>query len=158
MGMALMGMATTGASLWACDLKVDSAWIREAPPTATMLAGYAVLNNTGGKSLTIISIESPAFTSAALHETVVANGIASMQAIEKLTIAASDKAELTPRGKHLMLTKPKQALKKGDAVVVKFKDDKGCITQANFKVMADADADQPMGDMPMDHAHMHHEM
>ena len=142
---------------WSCDLQVESAWIREAPPNATTLAGYAVLNNAGSKSLTVVSIESPVFASAAVHETLTANGIASMHAVDKLTIAAGDKEELTPRGKHLMLTNPKQALKKGDAVVVKFKDDKGCVTQASFKVTA-ADVGQHMGDMPMDHAHMHHDM
>lgn len=145
--------ALTGPSLWACDLQVESAWIREAPPNATVLAGYAVLKNAGDKPLSIISIDSPAFTAVEPHETATTNGVASMHAMATLILAAGDKVEFAPGGKHLMLVNPKQMLKKGDSVTLKLKDDRGCITTTSFKVSA-----MPMTDNveKMDHSQMNH--
>ena len=87
-------------SVLACDLKVESAWIREAPSTATSLAGYAVLSNAGSKSLSVVGAGAPGFTKVEMHETLMDHGIAKMRAIEKLEIAAKAKVEFMPSGKH----------------------------------------------------------
>src|SRR5690349_20517172 len=42
-------------------LGVFDAWIRAAPPGATMMAGYATLKNGGDAPLTVLTVQSDAF-------------------------------------------------------------------------------------------------
>lgn len=143
----------------ACDLKVDSAWIREAPSTAKALAGYALLSNVGSKPVTVVSGSSSAFAKVEMHETVTENGIAKMRPIEKLEIPAKGKIEFAPSGKHFMLLEPKAALKNGDVVSVSLKDATGCQTTVQFKVGAGASQSaETMDQSKMDHSKMDHSM
>lgn len=159
MGLACVGLIWAGSS-WACDLKVESAWIREAPPNASTLAGYAKLTNTGTAPLRIQSIRSASFAEVEAHETLNENGVSKMRAIKTLEIPAKGSVEFSPNGKHLMLMNPKQALKKGDAVGLSIQDAKSCTTEVKFVVSAAAPAakaaseHEHMHDMPgMDHQH-----
>ncbi len=148
------GFATSGTL--ACDLKVESAWIREAPAAATALAGYAVLSNTGKSALSIASASSAAFAKVELHETMIENGMAKMRAIDKLDIAPGAKVEFAPGGKHFMLINPRQGLRSGDDVAVKIKDAAGCETTVQFKVGKAAATAGAMNHSQMDHSKMDH--
>lgn len=153
-GIGSMLVVVTTASL-ACDLKVESAWIREAPSTATALAGYAVLSNTGGKPLSVTSMQSAAFGRVELHETIIENGMAKMRAIDKLDIAPGAKVEFAPGGKHFMLIDPRSGLRSGDDVAIKIKDATGCETTVQFKVgKATATATGEVDHSKMDHSNM----
>jgi copper(I)-binding protein len=149
-----IGLGTAAA----CDLKVESAWIREAPPNAATLAGYAKLVNTGNAPLRIQSIQSAAFAKVEAHETLNENGMSKMRAIPILEIPAKGSVEFSPSGKHLMLMNPKQGLKKGDAVALSIQDAKSCVTEAKFVVGAGAPqaASEHEHNMPgMDHSMSH---
>jgi copper(I)-binding protein len=122
----------------ACDLKVDSAWIRTAPPSASTLAGYAVLSNTGGDTLKITETSAPSMQMAMLHETTLVNGVAQMRSLDSLSIPAGGQLLLSPGGKHLMLMGMKAVPKAGDHVTIIFKDSHGCATSAEFSVQASA--------------------
>lgn len=155
--MSVLTALLASSGVWACDLKVQSAWIREAPGTATMLAGYAVLSNVGSKPLTLVSLRSAAFAQVEMHESTTDKGIAKMRDVDQLQIPAQGKVEFSPSGKHFMLVQPKNPLRGGDAVIVKFKDDRGCETTANFKVMRDAPGmGMGMDQSKMDHSKMDH--
>jgi copper(I)-binding protein len=92
-----------------------------------------------------------------LHESLTENGVAKMRAIDKLQIAANDKVEFTPAGKHLMLINPKAGLRSGDVVAIKIKDSSGCQTTAQFKVSSGAaTASGAMDHSRMDHSSMQH--
>jgi copper(I)-binding protein len=140
----------------ACDLKVESAWIREAPSNATALAGYATLSNVGSKPVLVASIQSAAFAEVQPHESITENGLAKMRAIDKLVIGPGTKVEFAPGGKHFMMMNPKSALHSGDAVVVKLKDGSGCETTASFKVSRGAPLAATMDHVDMDHSKMNH--
>ena len=144
--------------LLACDLKVESAWIREAPATAGSLAGYAVLSNAGGKALSVVGAQSAAFAQVQMHESLTENGVAKMRELGRLEIAPGAKVEFAPGGKHFMLINPKPGLKAGDAVAVKLKDSNGCETTVQFKVGSGAaGAMDGMDHSKMDHSQMHME-
>ena len=144
-------------SVMACDLKVESAWIREAPSSAASLAGYAVLSNSGTKTLSIVSVAAVGFAKAEMHETLTENGIATMRPLGKLELSAKSKVEFLPAGKHLMLMNPKSPLDRGDMVAVSFKDGTGCQTTAQFTVGAsDAKSSEPMDKAKMDQSKMDH--
>ena len=154
--LVLMACLFTSATM-ACDLKVESAWIREAPSTATSLAGYAVLTNTGSKNLSVVGASAPGFAKVEMHETLMDHGIAKMRAIEKLEIAAKAKVEFMPSGKHFMLIGPKSALRVGEMVPVNLKDSSGCVTLVQFKVGAPtAKPAESMDHSKMNHSEMNH--
>lgn len=153
--LSLSMLVCVTAPAIACDLKVESAWIREAPANAASLAGYAVLSNPTGKPLSVVSAKSAAFTSVEMHESLTENGIAKMRSIDKLDIAANAKVEFAPGGKHFMLVNPKPGLRSGDSVAIKIKDATGCETTAQFKVSsAAAAATGEMDHSKMDHSKM----
>ena len=157
--MRLLVLSLLAGNAMACDLKVESAWIREAPSNATSLAGYAVLSNGGARSITIVSAQSAAFSSVEMHESLTENGMAKMRGIDKLEIAAKAKVEFAPSGKHFMMINPKPGLRSGDAVAVKIKDASGCDTTAQFKVSKGAaTATDTMDHSKMDHSKMDHSM
>ncbi len=149
-----LAMLTT--PVLACDLKVESAWIRTAPGSATTLAGYAVLSNAGSKTLGVASVQSAAFERVEMHESLTENGMTKMRPIDRLEITAGGKQTFAPGGKHFMLINPKAALRSGDVVAVRIKDSTGCETTASFKVSAGAPAAAEMDHSTMDHGEMDH--
>ena len=109
-------LASTGAD--ACpNLKVEQAWIREAPPGA-MSAAYATLTNTGKRALVVDGARSPDFGGAGLHRTVVDEGGMARMREGKIELAPGASAALEPGGWHLMLFDPARLLKAGDTVPV----------------------------------------
>jgi copper(I)-binding protein len=145
----------SAASASACDLKIEGAWIRTAPPGATVLAGYGKLVNTGTQALRIRGVQSAEFGKIEAHETQSDNGISKMRAIEVLEIPANGAIELQPGGKHLMLMQPKRTLKEGEDATFRFEDANGCVTTAAFKVGNAAAQTSNMDHAQMDHSKMH---
>lgn len=155
--LVLMVSSLLAGQAGACDLKVESPWIREAPGNAMALAGYAVLSNSGSKPLSVVSVQSAAFTKVEPHESFTENGMARMRAIDKLEIPAGGRVEFAPGGKHFMMINPRPGIRSGDAVAVKLKDSNGCETTASFKVSsAAAAATGTMDHSKMDHGSMDH--
>jgi copper(I)-binding protein len=101
-------------------LVVENAWIRTAPPGASMLAGYARLTNRGDEALSVNGVASPRFGKASLHETRVENGVSSMRPLPSLVIAPGASVELAPGGKHLMLMQPRGEVAAGQRIAVEF--------------------------------------
>jgi copper(I)-binding protein len=115
-------------------LEVVGAWIRSAPPGAMMLAGYATLRNSGDAALTIVGANSDAFGDVSLHETVEADGVARMKALDAIEIAPGASVALVPGGKHLMLMRPGHAIKSGESIKIQFALKSGAGTSADFVV------------------------
>ena len=99
-------------------LRVEHAWVREAPPSARVLAGYMTLVNASEKSVQITRVTSPDFASVELHRTVVEDGVARMLPIEQLDVPARGRQVLEPGGMHLMLINPHQPHRDGDSVIL----------------------------------------
>jgi periplasmic copper chaperone A len=135
--ISMMAAWLTIAPAWACELKVDAAWIREAPPSATVLAGYAKFTNLSDRPIRIQSIQSDVFAMIEAHETLVENGVSKMRELTTLEVPAKGAVEFTPNGKHLMLMNPNRMLKKGDVVKFAIKDAGNCVTTADFAVGAE---------------------
>lgn len=97
-------------------LHVENPWIREAPPTANVMAAYMHLHNKGKDTVVIVGAVSERFELVEIHETVVEDGMARMVPQESLRIPADDHINLEPNGYHLMLIGPNQAIKAGGTV------------------------------------------
>jgi len=92
---------------------IGEPWIREAPPTTNVMAGYMTLINAGDTPVIVTSISSPDFEGAGIHRTVVEAGVARMLPVTQLDIPANSQLKLEPGGLHLMLFEPQRPLREG---------------------------------------------
>lgn len=95
---------------------VTDAWIREAPPSAGMTAGYLTVTNPTDADIEIVDARSEAFDSIEFHITVNEDGMARMRREPSVTVPARGRVDFTPGGRHLMLFGAKSPLSDGDAV------------------------------------------
>jgi copper(I)-binding protein len=97
-------------------LVVDSAWVREAPPGASMMAAYMVISNTSDMDARLVAVESPAFAHVMLHKAETVDGVARMVHQDNILIPAHGSVALEPGSYHLMMPAPEVRLKDGDRV------------------------------------------
>ncbi|HEY6941407.1 copper chaperone PCu(A)C [Dokdonella sp.] len=117
-------------------LGVFDAWIRAAPPGATMTAGYATLKNSGDEPLTVLTVQSDAFRLTSLHETIVDRDVSRMREVHRLVLEPGSEIRLAPGGKHLMLMQPRHEIAVGDKVQVMFLLADGTRLETYFDVVA----------------------
>lgn len=118
----------------AARLEIEQAWIRTAPPGAMMLAGYAVLRNSGDAAVSVVGADSADFGSVSLHESIEENGVEHMRPLGRFPIAPGASVTFAPGAKHFMLMQPKRALKAGDTVRIRVGIEAGEATVADFVV------------------------
>ena len=110
--------------LSACAEQVDGepmvtgAWVRTAPPTAEVLAGYMTLSNLSSNEVRVIAAQSPQFERVEFHHMDMKNGQMLMREMAGIVAPAKQRAVLKPSSDHLMLIGPKQPLQRGDRVEV----------------------------------------
>ena len=103
------------------SLVFSDAWSPEAPPVARVMAAYFNVENKGPKEILIEEVSSPQFDSIEIHRTVHKDGMASMEWQPHVHVPAGKVIKLEPGGKHLMMFKPKQALKQSDSITLHIK-------------------------------------
>jgi len=102
------------------------------PLTATHAAvGYLTLRNRGSVPLTIERIGSARFAIVQMHETVIRDGIASMQSLPSVTIAAGASVKFAAGGKHLMLMQPTSPPVAGTLIELEIHYDSGGLVIVN---------------------------
>ena len=131
-GLILIGTAMHAAA--AGHLVVENAWIRAAPPGATMLAGYAMLKNAGDAPVVVTGASSADFGDVSLHESVNENGVESMRPLGEVAIAPGASVAFAPGGKHFMLMDAKRGLKAGDVAKIHISTKSGSGADADFAV------------------------
>jgi len=113
-------MTSCGNVYSAGKLTIKNAWVREAPPVAKNIAAYAELRNIGDEALTIVSVKSELFEKVEMHITAFSNGMMRMKEVKALKIVPGETSFFEPGGKHFMLKKPKQPIKAGLSIPMKF--------------------------------------
>ena len=101
-------------------------------------AGYFSLQNRSAEPLTLVGAESDVFKNTEIHMSMEKDGMASMQAVPALDIAAGDTLEFAPKGYHLMFMNRLTPLAVGDdvEVILHFADDQQL--PATFEVVSPA--------------------
>ena len=99
-------------------VSVSQAWVREAPPNATAMAGYMQIKNITDENIILHAASSSAFSSIEFHRSVEKDGVYRMIPHLHLHIAANSTFELKPGDYHLMLFNPVNPLKDGDEVTL----------------------------------------
>lgn len=134
LAVALALLAPSLAWASCSDLKVEDPWIREAPPGAPAMAGFAQLSNKGGKPLTLVSASSPDFGSAELHQSSLEAGQARMRKLDTLTLDPGQVLRLEPNSYHLMLMQPVRGLVSGDQSLIELRCDDTSSAVVKFAV------------------------
>ena len=123
--LALLALAITppGLARAAADIAIHDAWVRAAPPGATVLAAYLTIDNHSARAQILSGASSPQFDSIEIHRSEIKNGVASMSAQPRVAIPAHGTLSFAPNGYHLMLIGPHQALRAGDHVALRVQFD-----------------------------------
>lgn len=100
--LALMLAAPLGAE----PLTITDPWVALAPPTARAHAAFMMVQNTSDAPVTIQGVQAQGYGMAHLHETREVGGIASMAALDQITLAPGAMAQFAPGGLHIMLMRP----------------------------------------------------
>ena len=133
---AVTGLVGLQAAHAGGRLGVYDAWIRGAPPGATMMAGYATLKNEGDAPVTVLTVQSDAFRMTSLHETIVMGDVAKMREIHRIVLAPGEDMHLEPGGRHLMLMQPRHEVAVGEKVEIRFMLADGQRVETRFDVLA----------------------
>lgn len=99
-------------------IEIVDAWIREAPPNATAMAGYMQIINHTDTDKQLITASSADFKVVEFHRSVEKNGVYRMVRHKQLIVPANGMLELKPGDFHLMLITPHKNLKEGDLTTV----------------------------------------
>lgn len=98
-------------------LKAIDGWIREAPPTAPVRAGYLVLRNEGVLEQAVVAASSNAFGAIEIHEMIdKGDGTMRMRPVASVVVPVDGEVALEPDGLHLMLFRPARSLAVGERV------------------------------------------
>ena len=138
--VALALLISYGVARAAATLEVTNAWIPQAPPGASTMAGYLVLKNTGDQIVNVVSAKSDRFGEVSLHKTVIEDGMARMRPLDDVEVAPGKTFTFAPGGNHLMLMDPVSAVAPGEKIAVDLELSDGSTLQASFDVRAAGEA------------------
>lgn len=118
----------------ACELNAADPWIRAAPPTAGVMAGYVTLANPGAEAVAVTAASSAAFGAIELHEMAMDGDVMRMRRVQRIEVPAGGEAKLAPGGLHLMLFRPVAPLAVGESATLSLTLDCGAVVEVAFPV------------------------
>lgn len=134
------------------EVSFSDAWISEAPPMVSVLAGYANIHNASDKPITLLTVSSPNFSKIEIHRSVLNGDMVSMVKQESLEIPEKSTITLSPGDLHLMLFDPDKPLRSGDTATLNFSFSDGHNQTIEAKVARRSSNDHGSED----HSHHHH--
>lgn len=96
------------------DIEIDHPWSREAPPTATVIAGFFQLKNNAQQDDYLINASTPVAKRVEIHTHEMSDGMMQMKQIDRVKIAAQETVMFKPGSYHLMIFNPEKAYKQGE--------------------------------------------
>ncbi len=99
-------------------IHIENAWINEAPPTVSVVAGYMTIKNNSSEQIDLIKAKSSLFERTEFHLTYIENGIAKMRKQEIISIQAQSEFSFSPGNYHLMLFNTNKPLRTGDLIPI----------------------------------------
>lgn len=115
LAFSMVSAVAQAAEPVASGIKIENAWVREVPPSASNSAGYLTIVNSGAADR-LVAAQSGAAKATELHEMKMENGIMGMNRLLGVDIPAGKTVSFEPGGMHVMFIKLKQPLKAGDKV------------------------------------------
>lgn len=115
-------------------LVVRDPWIRAAPPSAPVMAGYMTIENHSQERMALVRATSPAFADITIHHTADVRGVARMTHMPRIEIAPHGELVFQPGGFHLMLAQAIRPLRAGDEVLIELVFADGTRASAVFSI------------------------
>jgi len=130
----LLALSLVPAAGEEAGVSVRNAWIRESPPGNSMMAAYMELRNNTSRPKVLVAASSSGFQRVMIHRTVLKDGMAGMDHLSQIELAANANLSFAPGGYHLMLMNPKRTLRAGDPVVINLEFRGGLVLPVDFEV------------------------
>ena len=130
---ALVFSLFAGGAAHAESITVTGGWIRALPAKAPA-GGYFDLSNGSGRRMVLTGASSPVCGMLMLHKTDTASGMASMNDVVNIPIAAGAHVSFAPGGYHLMCMDPTVAVEPGNKVPVTLIFEDGTKVSTEFAV------------------------
>ena len=115
-------------------VSVRDAWVREAPPGMTMMAGYMALRNNASRPRILVAASSSGFATVMIHRTILKDGMAGMVHASQIELKPNASLIFAPGGYHLMLMNPQRTLRAGDTLVINLEFRGGLVLPVVFEV------------------------
>ena len=157
--VAAMACEDHKTAMASSGLHIQQAWSPTAPPTIGVHAGYFTVMNHADAPQVIIGASSPVYERVEMHRTTLANGVASMQAVDAITIAPGEQVAFAPGDLHLMLMDAANPRATGDQfpVTLQLQNGETLTFQMTVKPMHMGDhSATPMADHSMHAPHRRH--
>ncbi len=118
------------------DIAIDNAWIPEAPPTVSALAGYLDMTNNFADTMVLSGAKSPFFEQIVLHRTIVDSDTDFARMVEQstITIEPGETQKIAPGGYHLMLLYPLKAINPETPIPVTLLFENGFQKKVDFEI------------------------
>ncbi|MFN3273567.1 MAG: copper chaperone PCu(A)C [Paracoccus sp. (in: a-proteobacteria)] len=106
------------------SLEISQAWSRASNGTSRPGVVYLTIRNAGAAADALTGIATPVSGMPMLHQTVMTQGVASMQHAMQVPVPAGGSVALAPGGYHAMLMDLTESLKEGETfpVTLSFRD------------------------------------
>lgn len=105
-------------------------------PGSHAAVGYLSLHNRSNAALIINKVSSSKFGDVQMHETVIRDGVARMQALPSVTIEAKSSVKFVAGGKHLMLMQPTGDTAAGSNIMLEIQYDAAGILIINATIQS----------------------
>ncbi|MBW3566632.1 MAG: copper chaperone PCu(A)C [Proteobacteria bacterium] len=102
----------------ASPARIEYLWIREAPPTAKVMAAYGTLCNDDKEVLILVAAESESFSAVEMHASRESDSTVTMERLNDVPIAPGACVMFEPGARHFMLMDPVRSLRSGDEVTL----------------------------------------
>ncbi|WP_321463439.1 copper chaperone PCu(A)C [uncultured Vibrio sp.] len=96
------------------SIQIDHPWSREAPPNATVIAGFFQLKNLSTKDDFLISATTPIAERVEIHQHEMSDGVMKMKKIDNVRISSMKSVMFEPGGYHLMIFNPEPSFRQGE--------------------------------------------
>jgi periplasmic copper chaperone A len=119
--LAMLLLAMAGQAQACGELTVSAPWVRLAPPTAEVMAGYLTLSNDSEQSVLLQGASSDDFDRVEMHSMSMDGGVMQMRKLDTIEVKVGQQVELAPGGMHLMLIGPKRSFSAGERIEIALK-------------------------------------
>jgi len=122
-------------SLAQLNIRLDNAYSREMPPSASNIAVYLTIRNVGSHGISLESISTEDAESAMIHRSTMENGMMAMEHLPELFISSRESVRLEPGGLHIMLEGLRRPLRAGNLIRMDLSFSNGVVLRVDVPIL-----------------------
>lgn len=152
--LALLSVST----LFASDIEINDAYVRETPPGMSNTAAFMTIVNKTSEDRTIVKVSSTIAKAVELHTHDMSNGMMRMYQVPEIILAKNKTTVFKPSGYHVMFIGLLNPVKVGETAtfMFTFKNGETKTITAPVKRVMNGMNHKKMDHSKMDHSKMNH--